>query len=163
VSLVGKRCPDIWLQSTSGTEISLSREPGRVVVFCYPYTGRPGVADPPGWDDIAGAHGSTPQALAFSTLYDGFATHGVKLFGLSLQTTAWQQEFVSRNHLQFALLSDEKHLFSKALKLSTFKAGEEEFLLRRTFVSHHGVITHDVFPVPDPVANAQTVLDMFRT
>lgn len=33
---------------------------GPVLVFVYPRTGQPGVANPPGWDAIPGARGCTP-------------------------------------------------------------------------------------------------------
>lgn len=35
-----------------------------VLVFVYPRTGQPGVANPPGWDAIPGARGCTPVSEA---------------------------------------------------------------------------------------------------
>ena len=68
------RLPDVALPATDGTTVNPGLLRGRVVIFVYPYTGKPGVPDPPGWDQIFGAHGSTPQALAFSRLYPEFAS-----------------------------------------------------------------------------------------
>ena len=68
----GRRMPDIELPTTAGRSVSFARLAGRAIVYCYPWTGRPGEPNPPGWDDIPGAHGSTPQAEGFRDLYDGF-------------------------------------------------------------------------------------------
>ena len=38
---------------------------GRVVVYAYSRTGRPGVENPAGWDMIPGARGCTPQSCSF--------------------------------------------------------------------------------------------------
>jgi len=61
----GRRMPDIELPTTAGRTVSLARLAGRSIVYCYPWTGRPGEPNPPGWDDIPGAHGSTPQLEGF--------------------------------------------------------------------------------------------------
>jgi peroxiredoxin len=162
-NLVGLKLPGVSLLSTSGEWVDLSVQSGKTVLFIYPYTGAPGVADPEGWDDIPGAHGSTPQALAFSYRYQEFETLGVKVYGLSLQETAWQREFVQRTQLAFPLLSDEKAEFAKALELETFKAGQKNFLKRRSFVIEAGIITHDFYPVTKPAANADEVLQVLKS
>ena len=64
----GRRMPDIALPTTAGRSVSFARLPGRTIVYCYPWTGRPGLPNPPGWDDIPGAHGSTPQTEGFRDL-----------------------------------------------------------------------------------------------
>ena len=51
----GAAVPDIALPSTSGKPVSLAKLPGRSIVFVYPWTGRPGVANPPLWE-IGRAH-----------------------------------------------------------------------------------------------------------
>jgi peroxiredoxin len=158
VSLVGAKVPDVALQATSGERVNLSNLPVKTVVFIYPYTGVPGIPDPIGWDDIPGAHGSTPQALAFSYRYEEFKRLYVKVFGLSLQTTEWQNEFVDRTKLAFPLLSDAPKQFSTAMGLDTFKAGEKDFLVRRTLILEQGIVTHDFYPVLKPAANADDVL-----
>jgi peroxiredoxin len=163
VSLVGTKLPDIGLLSTSGDVINLAAAGGKSVLVIYPYTGVPGVPDPEGWDDIPGAHGSTPQALAFSYRYQEFVTLDVKVFGLSFQDTIWQKEFVARNQLAFPLLSDSEGLFAKALSLETFSAGAKKFLTRRTFIIENGLITYDFYPVPKPEANADEVLQVLKS
>lgn len=139
-SLIRQRFPSVTLHSTHGGCVDLSTVSGLCVVFCYPYSGKPGVSDPPGWDDIPGAHGSTPQAIGFSKLYDEFRTLDVKLWGLSFQSPAWQLEFTARCALRVPLLSDEGRTFSAALNLRTFVAGERSFLSRCTLLARDGKI-----------------------
>lgn len=50
--LKGLRLPNIELQSTKGGKINLSALPGKVVIYCYPMTGRPDVPLPEGWVQI---------------------------------------------------------------------------------------------------------------
>jgi peroxiredoxin len=156
--LVGRSMPDVALEATSGSPVSLARIPGMAVIFCYPYTGRPGHPNPPNWDHIPGAHGSTPQALAYAEAYGQFRRLGVKLFGLSLIDTEWQQDFASRNRLSFRLLSDPLRAVPRQLSLPTFETGGVVYLQRMTFVITDGLISHVRFPVPDPAADAAEVL-----
>ena len=53
--LPGVPIAKVELPATSGAQIDLSAMPGRVVVFAFPRTSRPGVANPAGWDLIPGA------------------------------------------------------------------------------------------------------------
>jgi hypothetical protein len=41
-------------------------------------TGRPGQELPPGWDDIPGARGCTPQACSFRDHHADIAAHGAR-------------------------------------------------------------------------------------
>src|SRR4051794_638994 len=104
--LPGMHVPSIFLQTTGGRLVDLSSLEGRTVVYCYPRTGRPGEEMPPGWDDIPGARGCTPQTCAFRDHYAELKGLGAAVFGLSTQTTEDQREVVDRLHLPFELLSD---------------------------------------------------------
>lgn len=163
VSLVGLQLPDISLRASDGSSVNLARLTGRTVLFCYPYTGRPDHPNPPGWDDIPGAHGSTPQALAFSRLYRDFLKLDVNVFGLSFSTHAWQNDFANRNALPYLLLSDETRAFSNALQLQTFVAGNHDYLARRGLIVENGTIRHDMFPVTSPERHAAEMLVLLES
>lgn len=152
------RLPDVALPSTDGNSVNPGLLRGRAVVFVYPYTGKPGVPDPPGWDGIFGAHGSTPQALAYSRLYPEFRKLSVNVYGLSNQPTDWQKEFVSRTSLAFALLSDVAGVFATSLPLATFRAGEGSYYLRRSFLIENGSVLHDRSTVHPPEGDAGIML-----
>jgi peroxiredoxin len=159
--LVGRRLPDVDLEATSGSAVNPAKLPGPAVIFCYPLTGRPGYPDPPHWDEIPGAHGSTPQAQAYSGAYGHFRRLGVKLFGLSLQDTEWQREFVKRSGLTFRLLSDAQRKFSGRLSLPLFEIGGVDYLQRLTLIANDGVITSLRYPVPVPERDADDTLALF--
>jgi len=153
----GRRIPELSLPATTGGAVNLARRPGRSIVYCYPWTGRPGLANPPGWDDIPGAHGSTPQTEGFRDLYDGFRQVGAEVFGLSTQATAYQREMAERLQVPFALLSDEAFLLQRALSLPTFVSGGVTYLKRITLAIKGGVIERVYYPVHPPAAHAREV------
>ena len=156
--LLGRRLPDVALEATSGGPVELARLPGRVVLFCYPYTGRPGYQDPPHWDEIPGAHGSTRQCQAYSDVYGNFRRLGIRLFGVSLLSTEWQREFVKRTGLGFRLLSDQQRQLSGKLFLPLFETGGIDYLQRLTLIAKDGVIEYLRYPVPVPEKDAAETL-----
>jgi peroxiredoxin len=149
--------PDIALPTTSGRQVSFTAMAGRVVVFCYPWTGRPGLPNPPGWDDIPGAHGSTPQAEGFRDLYMGFRDLDAQVFGLSTQSIEYQSELVARLRLPFEMVSDEGFALQRALRLPTFTTGGVRYLKRLTLALGDGRIERVYYPVDAPGAHAREV------
>jgi peroxiredoxin len=154
----GLALPDLALASTLGEAVNFSRWQGAAVVYVYPWTGRPGMPDPPGWDDIAGAHGSTPESEGFRDRYGELSALGLKVFGLSTQDGEHQRELSARLRLPFAILSDEKCLFQAALQLPTFTTGGVHYLKRLTLLIRDGRIWHTFYPVHPPAAHAGEVL-----
>ncbi len=150
--------PDVALPATSGRSVSLARVAGRAVVFCYPWTGRPGLPNPPDWDTIPGAHGSTPEAEGFRDLYPGFDEVPMAVFGLSLQPLAEQQELVRRLGLPFELVSDAAGRFRRILRLPVFETGGRPYLKRLTLMLRDGRIDRVFYPVHPPDAHAREVL-----
>lgn len=160
--LRGLALPDLPLPSTLGEAVNLARRPGRCVLFIYPWTGRPGLANPPGWDDVPGAHGSTPEAEGFRDHHRAFEDERVAVFGLSTQPTSYQRELADRLHLPFDLLSDDGFAFASALGLPTFLTGGVTYLKRMTFIVRDGHIEHVFYPVHPPDTHAAEVLDRLR-
>ncbi len=157
--LAGMKLPDIALPATSGAPVNLSKLRGRTVVYIYPRTGVPGVDAPPGWDDIPGARGCTPQSCGFRDHFGELKRLGVaQLYGLSTQGTAYQQEAAARLHLPFAILSDEKLALSKAINLPTFTTSGMTLLKRMALVIDDGVIAKAFYPVFPPDKNAEEVI-----
>jgi peroxiredoxin len=157
--LKGLRLPDLALAATDGSTVNLSQLKGRTVLYIYPRTGRPGVDLPPGWDAIPGARGCTPQSCSFRDHAADLTRLGVAhLYGLSTQDTAYQQEAATRLHLPFALLSDERLRFTKALNLPTFVTAGMTLLKRMAMIIDGGVITHVFYPVFPPDKSAEEVV-----
>jgi len=154
----GLAVPDIGLPATDGTVVSLARLAGASVVFIYPWTGRPGLPNPPDWDCIAGAHGSTPEAEGFRDHYETYRGMGFGVLGVSGQETADQKEFAARLRLPFPLLSDAAGTLRAELALPTFETGGVTYLRRLTLVILDGRIERVVYPVHPPHTHAGDLL-----
>jgi peroxiredoxin len=153
----GRRMPDLDLPTTSGRGVNFARRSGMAIVYCYPWTGRPGLPDPPDWDDIPGAHGSTPEAEGFRDLHAGFGQAGAVVYGLSTQTTEYQRELVDRLGLPFELVSDDRFALQQALALPIFATGGVTYLKRLTLAVCNGRIERVYYPIPLPAAHAREV------
>jgi peroxiredoxin len=160
--LTGMVLPEMPLTSTAGRTVNLATMPGTVVVYCYPRTSRPGEPPPTGWDEIPGARGCTPQSCAFRDYHAELQALGATVFGVSTQTTAYQQEAVERLHLPFELLSDADLTFATALRLPTFEVDGMTLIRRLTLVISDGRIEHVFYPVPAPAQNAEGVIAWLR-
>ena len=161
--LAGMKLPDLALPATRGGAINLALLAGRTVLYIYPRTGVPGVDLPPGWDDIPGARGCTPQSCGFRDHFAELKARGVShLFGLSTQDTGYQREAAERLHLPFAILSDAKLAFARALDLPTFSIAGMTLLKRMALVIDDGVIDKVFYPVFPPDQNAAEVVAWLR-
>jgi peroxiredoxin len=161
--LPGARVASVPLQATNGDVVDLSAIPGRVVVYAYPRTGRPGIENPYGWDMIPGARGCTPQSCSFRDHFAELKGLGVDhLFGLSTQDPDYQREAAERLHLPFAILSDEHLQFTRAMNLPTFETNGMTLLKRFTLLINDGAVEHVFYPVFPPDRSASDVIQWFR-
>jgi len=161
--LTGMRLPSLPLAATDGAKVDLAKLSGRTVVYIYPRTGRPGVTLPEGWDAIPGARGCTPQSCSFRDHFAELRSLGVAhLFGLSTQDTDYQREAVDRLHLPFAILSDTRLQFSRALSLPTFDVAGMTLLKRMVLIIDDGVIAKVFYPVFPPDQSAAVLTQWLR-
>lgn len=161
--LIGRALPNIQLPSTNQRVIDLSTLKGRVVVYAYPRTGRPGTPSLEGWDMIPGAKGCTPQSCSFRDHFIELTQLGVShVFGFSTQDTAYQAEVVERLHLPFPILSDEKFTLANALNFPTFEASGVKLLKRFTMIIQDGTIEHVLYPVFPPDNDAENVINWLK-
>ena len=163
--LQGSLVPDLRLRSTNGPLVSLARlGKGRAVVYAYPRTGRPGEPElTDDWELIPGARGCTPEACGFRDHYAQLNAAGAKVFGLSTQSTADQEELVARLHLPFRVLSDASLALAQAMRLPTFRAAGQTLLRRLTLVIRDGRVEHVWYPVFPPDRHAGEVLQWLLT
>src|SRR5579863_2452506 len=116
--LPGMAMPAIQLRSTKNRWVNLAElTTPRTVVYCYPRTGQAGLEPPPGWNEIPGARGCTPESCGFRDHHKELQALRAEVFGLSSQTTEYQQEMVTRLHIPFEVLSDPDFAFTNALRL----------------------------------------------
>src|SRR4051794_15127959 len=157
--LKGMALPDLPLPSTAGRQVNLSKIPSpRVVIYAYPMTGRPDRKLPEGWDDIPGARGCTPETCGFRDHHKDLAKLHADVFGVSTQSTEYQQEMVKRLEVPFEVLSDEHFAFIKALRLPTFTVAGMTLNKRLTLIAGHGKIERVFYPVFPPDKHADDVI-----
>jgi peroxiredoxin len=156
--LTGMRMPGVALESTAGRPVMLADLRGWTVVYCYPRTGEDGLEPPPGWNEIPGARGCTPQTCGFRDLHADFARIGAAVFGMSTQTSAYQREMVERLHVPFEVLSDEHLEMVNALALPTFAFNGMTLMKRLTLLIHDGVVEDVLYPVFPPDRSAADAL-----
>jgi len=164
--LIALALPPVALPSTADRLVRLD-EPfdGPTVLYCFPRIGRPD-QDPLGgwaaWNAIPGARGCTPQACAYRDYYAQLQELQARVFGMSTQLTADQQEAAERLHLPFELLSDAALALTRALSLPTFEHAGLTLLKRLTVVIERGRIAACFYPVFPPDADAPRVLAWLR-
>jgi peroxiredoxin len=157
--LQGADLPSLSLPSTSGGEVDLAEAAsGTLVLYCYPRTGRPGEPLPPGWDEVPGARGCTPQSCAFRDHFAELQALGGAILGLSAQPLEDQVEFADRVHLPYPVLSDPALRLAEALRLPTFEVAGMRLYRRLTLVASERRIVKVFYPVFPPDRNASEVL-----
>jgi peroxiredoxin len=156
--LLGLQLPSLPLPSTAGNRVDLASLAGTTVIYCYPRTSRPDEPLPPGWDEIPGARGCTSQSCAFRDHYQELQALVARVFGLSTQSTDYQQEAVARLQLPYALLSDADPAFTRALRLPTFTVDGMTLIKRLTLIITDGQIVKVFYPVFPPDKNAEEVI-----
>ena len=153
--LTGAILPDLVLSSSQGAVNVRDFD----VLYVYPRSGRPGRPMLPGWDDIPGARGCTPQSCAFRDHSAELAALGATVAGLSTQGLEDQVEFAERNRMPFPIVSDEWLELGRDPGLPTFEVEGLTLYKRLALISEHGRIVKVFYPVFPPDRNAQDVVD----
>jgi peroxiredoxin len=149
--LAGAKLPDLVLPSSHGAVNVRDFE----VLYVYPRSGRPGQPLLPGWNEIPGARGCTPQSCGFR---DRYADFGLRVAGLSAQSLADQVEFAERNKMPFPVISDEWLDLARDPGLPTFEVEGLTLYKRLALVAEEGTIVKVFYPVFPPDKNAEEVL-----
>lgn len=150
--------PSLGLAATQGGPVDLTTREGTVVAYCFPMLGRPDGPPMPGWNEIPGARGCTPQACRFRDEYAEFERRGARVFGISAQPLDEQREAAERLGLPYRLLCDSELRFARALDLPTFDYEGRTLIKRLTLVAQNGVVRKVFYPIFPPDRHASEVL-----
>jgi peroxiredoxin len=156
---------DLSLVATSGRLVRLADLVGITVLFIFPRMGRPD-REPLGgitaWNAVPGARGCTPQACGYRDHFSELTLLGVRVFGLSAQSTADQQEAADRLGLPYELLSDVAMALGRRLRQPTFQFGGQTLYRRHTLVLVDGRVEQVFYPVFPPDQDVINVLEWLR-
>ena len=157
--LVNKTIPDIFLPNQNGNMLKLNRtDTFRLIIYCYPMTGRPDKVLPENWNSIPGARGCTPQTCSFRDTYDDFIKLNSIPIGLSTQSIEDIREMTLRLSIPYDVVSDEKMTFIKLMKLPTFKIYNKTYIKRITMIVEKSIIKHVFYPIFPPDLHVKDVI-----
>jgi peroxiredoxin len=157
--LPGAELPSISLPVVGGGQFDLrgSAASGTLVAFVYPRTGTPGKSLPPGWDEIPGARGCTPQSCGFRDRHFELTSLGAVVVGISAMDPAEQAAFAEREEIPYPLLNDGPLRLRDELGLPTFDVHGTTLYKRLALVAEAGRIEKVFYPVFPPDRNAEEV------
>jgi hypothetical protein len=149
--------------ANDGTMADLSMIPGRSMVYIYPPQGGGSISH----CRLGGTKSRAPAAARRSlvrilTSPPSLQLSAPRVFGLSTQKKAYQQEAVARLHLPFLLLSDERLRLTTALSLPTFEVDGMTLIKRLPLVIDDGEIEIVLYPDFPPDADTAIVAAWLR-
>jgi len=146
----GTTAPAFKTKDDNGEDVSLKDFKGqKVVLYFYPKDDTPGC---------------TKEACSFRDAYSKFKKQGIKLLGVSPDSEASHQKFITKYKLPFTLLADRDHTIAEAYGVW----GEKKFMgrtymgvLRTTFLIDEKGKIKKVFEKVKPEDHATEVLEAF--
>ncbi len=155
--------PPISLPNQDGNLLRLNRlDTFRIVLYCYPMTGRPDRSLPSNWDSIPGARGCTHQTCGFRDNYDQTVSLNAVPVGVSTQPVDDLKEMVTRLGVTYDVVSDINLEFAKKLRLPTFTVEDKVFLKRTTLIIEKSVIKKVFYPIFQPNKNVNNVIEWLK-
>ena len=149
--LLNLALPEISLPTQAGNLLKLCRsDTFRLVIFCYPMTGRSDRPLPENWNSIPGAAGCTPQNSSFRDNYDEFIKLNSIPVGISSQSIEDIKEMTLRLKIPYDVLSDKYLKFTNAMNLPTFTINHDIFIKRLTIVVEKNIIKKFFYPIFPP-------------
>ncbi|MDD2677364.1 MAG: peroxiredoxin [Methylacidiphilaceae bacterium] len=123
---VGAAAPAVQATDQDGNEVDLAEVFRNATVLLYFYP----KADTPG---------CTKESCGLRDAYRKFIDHGVRVFGVSMDTAAAQKQFVEKYHLPFTLLADPEGKIVEAFGVAKRNghASRQSFLIRNGKISWH--------------------------
>ena len=148
LQLINKTFPSISLPNQEGNLLRLDRyDTFRIVLYCFPMTGRPDRPLPENWNRIPEAKGSTLQNCIFRDNYDEIIKLNALPVGVSTQSIEDNKEMTTRLKLLCDVLSDETLEFKKILNLPNFSLKDKIYLKHFTLIIDKKIIKKVFYPI----------------
>ena len=155
--------PPISLPNQDGNLLRLNRlDTFRIVLYCYPMTGKPDRPLPSNWNSIPGARGCTPQTCGFRDNYDEIVSLNAIPIGVCTQSVDDLKEMVTRLGVTYDVVSDINLRFAKKLTLPTFAIDDKVFLKRTTLIIEKSVIKKFFYPIFPPNIHVNEVIKWLK-
>lgn len=146
----GDTAPDFTARDQNGNEVKLADLRGqKVVLYFYPKDDTPGC---------------TKEACSLRDAHDRFAEKNIRILGVSTDSEASHQKFISKYDLPFTLLVDADHRIADAYG----SYGEKKFMgktyngvLRKTYLIDEGGRIEKIFDKVNVSEHADEVLRAF--
>jgi peroxiredoxin Q/BCP len=146
----GDRVPDFELPSQTGEVVRSSEMAGnRYIVYFYPRDFTPGC---------------TTEADEFTKAYGVFEKAGIRILGVSPDTTESHQKFCSKMSIPYPLLADTDKALANAFGVwgpKKFMGREYMGVNRSTFLVDESGTVFKVFAKVKPKGHARQVLESF--
>ena len=162
--LLNLKLPNIALPNQDGNLLKLNRsDTFRLIIYCYPMTGNPERLLPKNWNNIPGARGCTAQTCSFRDNYDKFTSLNAIPIGISTQTVVEIKEMTKRLFVSYDVLSDEKLILAKLIKIPTFQIGTKKYFKRVTMIVEKSLIKHIFYPIFPPNLHFKDVIKWLKS
>ncbi|MGW7448572.1 redoxin domain-containing protein [Kitasatospora sp. NPDC054795] len=157
----GHRLPELELPAATG-ESTDPVAPGATgtVLSCHPGAYAPrGPEHPPGWGEIPGAAGCTPESGTYRDRAAESTARDARVHSVGTQRPDQLCAFAEHTRIPFPLLSDAEFRLTAALRLPTFRAAGNDRLKRLTLVLDATRTVRGVLcPVVDPAGSVEDAL-----
>ena len=161
--LEGMEIPDIKLLTQSEENLKLRRkETFRLILYCYPMTGRPDKPLLKNWDNIPGARGCTPENCSFRDHYEELIKLNALPIGITTQIPSDIKEMVNRLNINYDILSDCNLELVRSLNLPTFSIGKMIFIKRLTMIINNIKIEKVFYPIFPPDKHVYEVISWLK-
>jgi peroxiredoxin Q/BCP len=148
---IGDKAPHFEGVDQQGNNISSKDYAGKkTVIYFYPKDNTPGC---------------TAQACSIRDNYDSLLKSGIQVIGISADSVASHQKFVTKYDLPFPLIADENKSIIEAFGVwgpKKFMGKEYDGIHRTTFLLDEEAIVKGIIEKPNTKAHAEEILSFFQ-
>lgn len=148
---IGDKAPEFSTQEASGANVSLGDFAGRkLILYFYPKDSTPGC---------------TSEACSLRDGRDELYEQGFEIVGVSPDSIASHQKFITKQSLNFKLLSDPDHAIAEAYGAwgqKKFMGKVYDGILRTTFVIDENGIIERVFDKVKTKDHFNQIIDSYK-